>query len=60
MSGKTKSISIRLPMGLYERLQKLATKNQLNLHAYCVKRLWKDSGWKYDIPNKEEGSRNQS
>ena len=46
MKGTYKAISLRLPIGLYNRLQELADKAHINMHAYCVKRLWTDANWK--------------
>lgn len=43
---KQRAISLRLPTGLYDRLNELAKKNRMNLHAYCIKQLWINSGWK--------------
>ena len=42
---KTRSISLRLPEGLYNKVVRLATKNHLNPHAYAVKLLWSATKW---------------
>jgi hypothetical protein len=41
-----KAITLTMPLGLYHRLEELAAKARMNLHAYCVHVLWRESDWK--------------
>lgn len=47
---QTKAISLVIPIGLYNRIVELANKSRLNPHAYCVKVLWRETGWKPNVP----------
>lgn len=40
-----KAKTLVFPIGLYNKLNKLAFENHLNFSAYCIKQLWTISKW---------------
>ncbi len=40
-----RTVSIRMPLGLYERAEHLATLSHLPVHSYLIKTIWTATNW---------------
>lgn len=40
-----KAVSVKMPMGLYQKVTELASKNHLSVHAYILRALWNTTRW---------------
>jgi hypothetical protein len=46
---QTKAVSVVLPLGLYQRVEQLALKSRMSIHAYLVRMVWRETKWKSEV-----------